>query len=73
MIFAQIANKKEFISNFDFDTTFSNINKNYANKKKRRKKFKEFVIRKCVKIKKHIKKKLSLKRIESNIRYKNKN
>ena len=52
MIFVQIASKRKSISNFDFDTTFSNMNKNHANKeKKRRKKFKEFVIRKCVKIK----------------------
>ena len=52
MILIQIANKKEFISNFDFDTAFSNMNKNHANKeKRRRKKFKKFVIRKCVKIK----------------------
>ena len=52
MIFAQIANKKKFISNFDFDTAFSNMNKNHVNKeKRRRKKFRKFVIRKCVKIK----------------------
>ena len=51
MIFVQIAKKKKF-SNFDFDTSFfSNMNKNHVNKKKRRKKFKKFVIRKCVKIK----------------------
>ena len=57
MIFAQIVSKREFISNFDFDTTFSNMSKNHANKeRKRRKKFKEFVIRKCVKIKMNIQK-----------------
>ena len=52
MIFAQVASKRKSISNFDFDTAFSNMSKNHANKeKKRRKKFREFVIRKCVKIK----------------------
>ena len=53
MIFVQIENKKNFTSNFDVDTSFfSNMNKNHANKaKKRRKKFKKLVIRKCVKIK----------------------
>ena len=52
MIFAQVDNKKKF-SNFDFDTSFfSNMSKNHVNKaRRRRKKFKEFVIRKCVKIK----------------------
>ena len=58
MIFVQVANKKKSISNFDFDTAFSNISKNHANKKKRRrKKFRELVIRKCVKIKINIQKK----------------
>ena len=53
MIFAQIKSKKNFTSNFDVDTSFfSNMNKNHVNKaKKQRKKFKELVIRKCVKIK----------------------
>ena len=53
MIFVQIENKKNFTSNFDVDTSFfSNMNKNHANKaKRRRKKFKKLVIRKCVKIK----------------------
>ena len=52
MIFAQVASKRESISNFDFDTAFSDMNKNHVNKeRKRRKKFKKFVIRKCVKIK----------------------
>ena len=52
MIFAQIASKRKSISNFDFDTAFSDMSKNHANKKKRRrKKFKKFVIRKYVKIK----------------------
>ena len=51
-----VKNKKNSISNYDVDTSFfSNMNKNHVNKtKKRRKKFKEFVIRKCVKIKNNI-------------------
>ena len=58
MIFVQVASKRKFISNFDFDTAISNMNKNHVNKeKKRRKKFRKFVIRKCVKIKINIQEK----------------
>ena len=52
MIFVQIVKKKKS-SGSGFDTSFfSNMSKNHVNKKrKRRKKFRKFVIRKCVKIK----------------------
>jgi len=53
MIFARVDNKKNSISNFEFDTSFfSNMIKNHVNKtRKKRKKFRELMIRNCVKIK----------------------
>ncbi|KAG7001976.1 hypothetical protein G7Y79_00030g065090 [Physcia stellaris] len=55
MIFVQVAKKKKSLD-FDFDTSFSSgMSKNHANKeRKRRKKFRELVIRKCVKAKVNI-------------------
>ena len=52
MTSAQVASKRESISDSDSDTASSNMSKNHANKeRRRRKKFRELVIRKCVKTK----------------------